>query len=332
MKHLVYLVTALGLAPFLLEEGRGFRQFRPSTLLFVYSVVMIVILFFDELIIILGESSHINVENVYKFAMRMKGSGYIISHTDLVFFTLLFRREIIKFLHVLLSFNSSIHNIFFSCGRNFNYVKAQVSVLLTLHALSAFVFILAFEVKSYLRLFHCFVTVLSVLSINLITVFFINLAVLLKRCFAKINTCLCDLTEGEVEESVGLCRQISNTEHPQQLIEVHYISARPKSRILRIRLSYDFLCDAVDRFNSVFSVHTLVLVAFHVIIFVYDTYFGFVGMTNVNNVLFGNYVWILVTSTQAVFNAADFTVLIFLCSCTPFQVRCPTNMLFLIIF
>jgi len=162
MKHLVYLVNALGLAPFLLEEGRGFRQFRPSTLPFVYSVVMIVILLCGELIIILGESSHTNVDNVYKFTITMKCSAYIISHSGLIFSTLLFRREIIKFLHVLLSFNSSIHNIFFSCGRNFNYVKTQVPVLLTLHALSAFVFILAFEMKSYLRLFHCFVMVLSV--------------------------------------------------------------------------------------------------------------------------------------------------------------------------
>ena len=332
MKHLVYLLNVLGLAPFLLEEGSAFRQFSPSILLSVYSVVMIVILLFGELIIILGESSHINVDNVYKFAIRLKGSAYIMSHSGLIFSTLLFRSEILKFLHVLLSFNSSFHNIFFPSRRNFNYIRAQVSVLLTVHALSAFVIILTFEVKTYLRLFYIFVLVLSVLSINLVTVFFINLAELLKRCFASINAGLCDLIEHEGEESVGLYRQISNTGHPQQLIEINYISARLKSTILHMRLDCDLLCDAVDRFNYVFSVHTLVLVVFYVIIFIYDTYFGFVGMTNVNNSLFGNYVWILVTSTQTIINAAEFTVLICVCSCTPFQVRRPTYMYFLIIF
>jgi hypothetical protein len=127
-----------------------------------------------------------------------------------------------------------------------------------------------------------------------------------------------------------LYRQISNTEHPQQLIEVNYVSDRPKSTILHIRLDCDFLCDAFDSFNSVFSVHTLVLVVFYVIIFIYDTYCGFIGVTNANNSLFGNNVWILVTSTQTIFNAADFTVLICWCSCTPFQVRRPTNRFFLI--
>jgi hypothetical protein len=332
MKHLVYLVNALGLAPFLLEEGSGFRQFRPSTLLSVYSIVMTVVLLFGELIIILGESSHINVDNVYRFAMTMKGSAYIIAHSGLIFSTLLFRSEIIKFLHVLLSFNSSVHNIFFSCGRTFNHVKVQVSVLLTLHALSAFIIIRTYEVKSYPRLFYFFVMVVSILSINLVTVFFINLAVLLERCFLSINTCLCDLIEREGEESVGLYRQLSNTEHPQQSIEVDYKSESPKSRILDMKLGCDFLCDAVDRFNSVFSVHTLVLVSFYVIIFIYDTYCGFVGMTNVNNSLFGNYVWVMLTSTQTVINVAAFTVLICLCSCTHCQVRHHTYMLFLIIF
>jgi len=52
---------------------------------------------------------------------------------------LVFRSEDVKFLRVRLTFNSSIHNIFFPYGRNFNYVKAQVSVPLLLHGLSAFV-------------------------------------------------------------------------------------------------------------------------------------------------------------------------------------------------
>ena len=274
MKHLVYLVNALELAPFLLEEGRGFRQFKPSTLLSVFSGLMIVILLFGELIIIFGERSRVNVDNVYKFAMTIKDSAYIISHSGLIFSTLLFRSEIVKFLYMLLSFSSSIHNIFISCGRNFNYVKDQVSVILTLHALIAFVIIRTFEVKSYLRLLYFFVMVLSVLSINVVTVLFIHLAVLLKRCLASINTCLCDLIGCAGVESVGLYRQIASTECPQPLIKVNYNSDRPKGRIMHMRLGCDLLCDAVDRFNSVFSVHTLVLGPFCVIVFIYDTYWG----------------------------------------------------------
>jgi hypothetical protein len=155
---------------------------------------------------------------------------------------------------------------------------------------------------------------------------------LLKRCFAGINMCLCDLIEREGEESVGIYRQLSSTEHPQQLIKVNYISDRPKISILHMRFGCDFLCDAVDHFNPAFPVHTLVLVVFYITVFIFDTYCGFVGMTNVNNSLFENYVWIFLTSTQTVINTADFAVLICLCSCTSFQVRDPTNMLFLTIF
>ena len=79
------------------------------------------------------------------------------------------------------------------------------------------------------------------------------------------------------------------------------------------------------------SVHTLDLVAFYVIICIYDTYCDFVGMTNVSNSLFGTYVCMLATSTQTVVNAAALTVLVFLCICTPFQVRRHKNTLFLII-
>jgi hypothetical protein len=156
MKPLVYLVNELGLAPFWLQAGRGLGKFRPSTLLSVYSVMMTVILLLGELLIILREVSHINVVNVYKFAVTMKSSEYMISQSGLILVTLLFRSEIIKFLHVLLSFNSSIHNIFVTRGRNFSYMKAQVSVLLTLCGLSAFVIILVFKVKGFLRLFYFF--------------------------------------------------------------------------------------------------------------------------------------------------------------------------------
>jgi len=93
-----------------------------------------------------------------------------------------------------------------------------VSVPLTLRGLSAFVIIRAFEAKIYLRLFYFFVMFLSALSINIITVFFLNLAMLLKRCFMSINTCLCELIEREGEESVRLYRQKSHVKHPGQLI------------------------------------------------------------------------------------------------------------------
>jgi magnesium-transporting ATPase (P-type) len=44
MKPLVYLVIVLGLASFFLEEGMGFRTFRPSTLLSSYNTVIIAVL------------------------------------------------------------------------------------------------------------------------------------------------------------------------------------------------------------------------------------------------------------------------------------------------
>jgi hypothetical protein len=99
------------------------------TLLSVYIVVVIVILLFVELIKILGESSHINECSVYNFALTMNGSAYIISHSGLIFCTLLFRCEILKFLHVLMSFNNSIPKMFFfSCGSNFSNLKVQPNI------------------------------------------------------------------------------------------------------------------------------------------------------------------------------------------------------------
>ena len=99
-----------------------------------------------------------------------------------------------------------------------------------------------------------------------------------------------------------------------------------------MRLSSEFLCDAVDRFISgFFSSHT----CFSGVLSLYLSMIltvAFFGMTNVNNRLFGNCVWIIEASTQTVINAADFTVLICLCSCTPFQLKRPTDTLFLIIF
>ena len=114
MKPLVCLMNVLGLAPFVWEEERGFIKFRASTFMSVYSAVMLVIVLLGEILMMTGEDGRENMDNVYAFATMMKGSAYMISHSGFLLFTLLFRRKIVKFLHVLLTFNSSIHNIFFT--------------------------------------------------------------------------------------------------------------------------------------------------------------------------------------------------------------------------
>ena len=72
--------------------------------------------------------------------------------------------------------------------------------------------------------------VVSVLSINLVTVLFINLAVLEKRSFTRINRCLCELIQCAGEESFGLYRQISTVKHTLLLIEVNHKSDRSSSK------------------------------------------------------------------------------------------------------
>ena len=56
-----------------------------------------------------------------------------------------------------------------------------------------------------------------------------NIVVLLKQCFARINTCLCELIWCAGEESVGNYIQISTVIHPQPLIAVNYNSDKSKS-------------------------------------------------------------------------------------------------------
>ena len=58
------------------------------------------------------------------------------------------------------------------------------------------------------------------------------------------------------------------------------------------------------------------------------TYFGVVEMMNVNKVRFGSFIWIVVTCTETIVNAAGFTVLIYVCSCSTVQVRGYTIVLF----
>jgi len=83
----VYLLNTLGLAPFILEEEGGFRKFRASTLMSVYSVVMLVIILLGELLLIIGKGGREAMDNVYTFATMMKGSAHIISHSCFLFFT-----------------------------------------------------------------------------------------------------------------------------------------------------------------------------------------------------------------------------------------------------
>ena len=77
--------------------------------------------------------------------------------------------------------------------------------------------------------------------VNVVTMLFINLAVLLELCFANINSCSYELIQCAGEESVGLYRQMSTMKHPQQLIEVNFISDTSKSGILHMRLGCNFI-------------------------------------------------------------------------------------------
>ena len=109
--------------------------------------------------------------------------------------------------------------------------------------------------------------------------------------------------------------------HPQRLIKVNYKSDRPKIRIQHIWRGCDILCDFVDLLNSVFSVHTLILVTYYVVIFIYESYFGFVDLMDVNRGKFGRAVWVGVTFCETVSNAVGFTVLIYFSSSTTCEVR-----------
>ena len=164
---------------------------------------------------------------------------------------------------MLLSFNSSIYFTFISFDSNFNCVKVQISVLVPLHTLSAFQICFRFEKINYPQFCLCVIMAVSVLSINVVTVLFISLAVLLKNCFTRENTCLCELIGCACEESVGLYRQISTVKHSQSLIAVNYNSDKSNSTIVHVRMWCDFVCDAVDLFNSMFSIHTLILATFY---------------------------------------------------------------------
>jgi hypothetical protein len=314
-------MNILGLAPFIMVEERGFRKFRASIFMSVYSFAMLVFVLLSELQVIIWEGALENMDNVYAFAHLMKGSACMISHSGFLFFTLLFRRKIVKFLHVLLKINSSIYNIFVSYGKKFSYIMAQVFVLVTLYALRCVLMAMSYEFKDTVTACRFFSMAVSVLSVNVVTLLFINLAVVLKGCFTRINTSLCELVQCSGQDSAGLYRQISTVVNPQPLIAVNNKSDRPKIRIEHIRQGCDFLCDFVDLFNSVYSAHTLLLVTFYVVIFIYESYFGFIGIMDVNRGMFGRVAWVRLAIIETAFNAVAFIVLIYACSSTTFEVR-----------
>jgi len=95
----------------------------------------------------------------------------------------------------------------------------------------------------------------SVLSINVVTVLFINCAVLVKRCFTGTKTSLCELVWCAGEESVGLYMQIAIVKHPQPLTAVFfYNSFKSNSTIVLGRMCCDYVCDTIDLFKSKFQI------------------------------------------------------------------------------
>jgi hypothetical protein len=141
---------------------------------FVYSVVMLLIFLFSGLAVICIRTFNDNMDNVKTFSAMMKSAAHVISHSCFLFSAVLFFGEFVNFLHVLLSFNSSIYFSFISFDSNFSYVKAQMSVLVPLHTLSAFLICLGFAIKNYPHFCLCSIMAVSVLSINVVTVLFIH--------------------------------------------------------------------------------------------------------------------------------------------------------------
>ena len=137
IKSLVYLKFAVASSALLVRKER-FRKFRPSTLVFIYFGVMLLIYLFTSLAMIVGNIFNDNLDNFYTFAAMMKSSAYVISHSCFLFSTLLFLGEFVNFLNALLSFNSSIYFTLISFDSNFNCVKAQVSVLVPLRTSNDF--------------------------------------------------------------------------------------------------------------------------------------------------------------------------------------------------
>jgi len=165
MKCIVNLMKVLGLAPIFLYEKVGFVKYTPSTLLCIYNGMMLLILMFNRLGMIFVNSFNGNMENVNTYSAMMQNSPYVISHSCFLFSTFLFLGEVFNFLHVLFSLNSSIYFTFISNDSNFNYVKAQISVLVPLHTLNAFPICIRIEKKNYPQ--FCLCVIMAYLLIQL---------------------------------------------------------------------------------------------------------------------------------------------------------------------
>jgi hypothetical protein len=96
-------MNIFGLAPFLLGEVRGFRKFRTSTLLSIYSAVILAMFLVAEVRTVTGIDYMEDADKIYTFSAIMKISAYLVTHGGLLFSTLLFHTKIINFLNVLLS-------------------------------------------------------------------------------------------------------------------------------------------------------------------------------------------------------------------------------------
>jgi hypothetical protein len=189
----------------------------------------------------------------------------------------------------------------------FNYVKAQISVLVPFRTWSAFLIFFKLKIKIISIFFFVSFGCISFVSICSSRVFH-KLSFVAERCFTRINTCLCELIWCAGEEPFGLNGQISTVKNPQPLIAVNHNSDKSNSTIVHVRMCCGFVCVAADLFNSVFSVHTLVSVTFYFLIFICDNYNGFVEMMNVNKVRFVSVMWVMVTCTETFVNAAGFTL------------------------
>ena len=171
----------------------------------------------------------------------------------------------------------------------------QVSVLVSVLTLASTLIGLRYEFKAHLQIYRYFVMIVSIFSVNVAAVMFINLAVLMKVCFARINTCLCELIQCAGQELVGLYRQVPTVKHQQTLIQF-----------------------------------TLVLAIFYCVTFVYVTYCGVTGIMNVKNRHVGGVMWIMLNLAGTVLNAVLFTVLTQSCSSATCAVRRCINVLYCI--
>ena len=157
---------------------------------------------------------------------------------------------------MLLSFKISIYFTLISFDSNFNYLKAQMSVFVTfIHWVPFWYF-----PNSKWKIIRTFVFV-SVWLIRFCQLFnkriVHKLSCFLKRCFTRINTCLCELIGCAGEESVGLYIQISTVIHPRPLIAVNYDCVKIISTILHVKMGCSFVCDDLFfSFPCFFNLHT----------------------------------------------------------------------------